>query len=102
MSADLNSSIADLLLEAGISTVNMEVAQIDDGGNNKAFAVHTKSKKYLAKIYYSHPSDTRNRLNAEYSFLKYAKKLALSVCQNQFSPYLKEIWGYMNLFRGGN
>ena len=47
VSADLNSSIADLLLEAGISTVNMEVIQIDDGGNNKAFAVHTKSKKYL-------------------------------------------------------
>lgn len=76
-SADFNSSIAYLLLEAGISTVNMQVVQIDDGGNNKAFAVDTKSKKYLAKIYYSHPSDTRNRLNAEYSFLKYARKIGI-------------------------
>ena len=74
---DLNSSIAQLLMDAGISIANLDIAQIEGGGNNKAFAVHTKSKKYLAKIYYSHPSDTRNRLNAEYSFLKYARKIGI-------------------------
>ena len=77
MSTQLNSSIADLLLGAGISTVEMEVAPVDGGGNNKVFAVHTESGKYLAKIYYSNPSDTRNRLNAEYSFLEYARKIGM-------------------------
>jgi hypothetical protein len=77
VSTQLNSSIADLLLGAGISTVEMEVAPVDGGGNNKVFAVHTKSGKYLAKIYYSNPSDTRNRLDAEYSFLEYATKIGM-------------------------
>ena len=74
VSPHLRSSITDLLLDAGISTEEMEVAPLDGGANNKVFSVHNKKSKYLAKIYYSNPSDTRNRLNAEYSFLKYAKK----------------------------
>ncbi len=77
VSTQLSSSITDLLLDAGISTGGMEVAPVDGGGNNKVFAVHTKSGKYLAKVYYSNPSDTRNRLNAEYSFLVYAQKIGL-------------------------
>lgn len=77
MSTQLDSFLADLLSGAGISTVEMEVAPVDGGGNNKVFAVHTKSGKYLAKIYYSNPSDTRNRLNAEYSFLEYARKIGI-------------------------
>ncbi len=77
VSLQLSSSITDLLLDAGISTVGMEIAPVDGGGNNKVFAVRTKSGKYLAKVYYSNPSDTRNRLNAEYSFLEYARKIGL-------------------------
>ncbi len=77
VSTQLISSITDLLLDAGISTGGMEAAPVDGGGNNKVFAVHTKNGKYLVKIYYSDPSDTRNRLNAEYSFLEYARKIGL-------------------------
>ena len=77
LNAQLSSSIEDLLLDAGISTVGMEVALADGGGNNKVFAVHTKSGKYLAKVYYSNPSDKRNRLNVEYSFLEYAQKIGV-------------------------
>jgi thiamine kinase-like enzyme len=95
INTDLNSSIADLLMDAGISTVKMDVAEIEGGGNNKAFAVYTKSKKYLAKIYYSHPSDTRNRLNAEYSFLEYARKIGIEcVPKSIFSIPQKNIGLY--------
>ena len=75
MSTQLRLSISDLLLQAGIGTVEMDIAPVDGGGNNKVFVVHTKSGKYLVKVYYSNPSDTRNRLKAEYSFLEYAKKI---------------------------
>ena len=57
-----------LAFGCGISTVEMDVAPVDGGGNNKVFSVHTKSGKYLAKVYYSNPSDTRNRLNANTPF----------------------------------
>lgn len=77
MTTQLILSISDLLLDAGISTVEMDVVPVDGGGNNKVFAVHTQSGKYLVKIYYSNPSDTRNRLKAEYSFLKYARKIGI-------------------------
>ena len=77
MSIQLSLSISDLLLEAGIDIFNMEIASVDGGGNNKVFAVRTKSGKYLAKVYYSNTSDTRNRLKAEYSFLEYARKIGI-------------------------
>lgn len=77
MNAQLTSSIKDLLFDAGIRSGGIEVTPVDGGGNNKVFVVHTKSGEYLAKVYYSSPSDTRNRLHAEYSFLAYARKIGL-------------------------
>ncbi len=77
MSTLLSLSISDFLLDAGVNTVEMDVAPVNGGGNNKVFAVHTKSGKYLAKVYYSNPSDKRNRLKAEYSFLEYARKIGI-------------------------
>ena len=88
VNAQLSSSITDLLFDAGISSGGAEVSPLGGGGNNKVFAVHTKSGKYLAKVYYSSPSDTRNRLNAEYSFLAYAIKIGLECVPKPifFSP----------------
>lgn len=77
-SAQLKSSVADLLSDAGINPGGFEVATVDGGGNNKVFSVHAKDATYLAKIYYSNPADTRNRLSAEYSFLSYARRIGLS------------------------
>ena len=42
VSPHLRSSITDLLLDAGISTEEMEVAPLDGGANNKVFSVHNK------------------------------------------------------------
>lgn len=97
---DLNSSIANLLMDAGISTVKMKITQIDGGGNNKAFAVQTKSKKYLAKIYYSHPLDSRNRLNAEFSFLEYAEKIGIECVPKPIFSVPKKNMGLYEFVKG--
>jgi len=73
----LKSSITDLLVDAGIDPDGMVIHPLGGGGNNKAVAVQTNDGKYFAKVYYSHPSDTRNRLAAEYSFLLYAFNIGL-------------------------
>ena len=100
VSTQLSSSIADLLLDAGISTVGMEVAPVDGGGNNKVVAVHTKSGKYLAKVYYSNPSDKRNRLNAEYSFLEYARKIGLECVPKPIFSSPKKNMGLYEFVQG--
>jgi hypothetical protein len=74
---NLKSSIADMFVAAGIDSGGMEINPIYGGGNNKVVSVQTKAGKYLVKTYYSHPSDTRNRLAAEYSFLSYAINIGL-------------------------
>lgn len=84
ISEDLKSSITSMLVDAGISTAKMVVSAIEGGGNNKTFAVCTQNKKYLVKVYYSHPSDLRNRLNAEYSFLEYARKVGIECLPKPF------------------
>jgi hypothetical protein len=100
VSTQLSSSIADLLSDAGISTVGMEVAPVDGGGNNKVVAVHTKSGKYLAKVYYSNPSDKRNRLNAEYSFLEYARKIGLECVPKPIFSSPKKNMGLYEFVQG--
>ena len=74
----LKSSVAELFVDAGIDAGEMEVYPVSGGGNNKVVSVQTKTNRYIAKFYYSHPSDTRNRLAAEYSFLAYAFARGLS------------------------
>lgn len=74
---NLKSSIADMLFDAGIDSAGMEIHPIYGGGNNKVVSVQTKNGRYLAKTYFSHPSDTRNRLVAEYYFLSYALNIGI-------------------------
>ena len=74
---NLNSFITDMLVGAGIDAGGIEINPIYGGGNNRVVSVQTNAGKYLAKTYYSHPSDTRNRLAAEYAFLSYACKIRL-------------------------
>lgn len=73
-SAQLKSSVANLLCEAGIGPGEWDISPVDGGGNNKVFSVRTQNSTYLAKVYYSNPDDTRNRLGSEYAFLSYARK----------------------------
>jgi hypothetical protein len=38
-------------------------------GNNRVFAVAVGERRYAAKVYFRHPADKRDRLQAEYAFL---------------------------------
>lgn len=75
--SQLNSSVVHLLADAGVSAGSVEVQPVDGGGNNRAFSVYTPEARYLAKFYFSNPSDRRDRLGAEFSFLSYAKKIGM-------------------------
>lgn len=71
-SFQLESSIKKLLSEAGIDSGTLEFDAIPGGGNNRVFSVFGTDGRYLAKAYYKDASDSRDRLNAEFSFLSYA------------------------------
>ena len=73
----VNASIAELLVDAGLDTRDLAVETAGSGGNNRVFVVLAGDVKYLAKIFYSHPADKRNRLGAEYAFLSYARDIGL-------------------------
>ena len=68
----LKSSVVGILADAGIDSDGVGIVPIYEGGNNKVVVVQTSEGRYLAKTYFSHPSDARDRLATEYSFLSYA------------------------------
>ena len=68
----VKASVAKLLLEAGLKTGGLEIELADGGGNNRVFVVHAEYARYLAKVYFSHPADKRDRLGTEFAFLSYA------------------------------
>ena len=70
-------SIARLLSHAGLDAEDLAIEAAVAGGNNRVFAVYARGAKYLAKAYFSHPADKRNRLGTEYAFLSYAWNIGL-------------------------
>jgi hypothetical protein len=67
MNGTLKKRIAELLEQKKIS-----LTQLVGGANNKVFRVNAGGKKYLLKLYFSHPEDKRNRLDSEFSFCEFA------------------------------
>jgi len=47
------------------------------GGNNRIYIVSVDGRKVVAKQYFRHPSDPRDRLHAERSFLEYAGRAGI-------------------------
>lgn len=56
-------------------TAVLAVTPVRVGGNNRTYRVETGSGRYLAKEYFSHPGDTRDRLGAEFGFSQFAHEL---------------------------
>lgn len=75
--AAVRASVARLLDEAGLQSADLAIEAAGGGGNNRVFAVYARDAKYLAKVYFSHPKDTRDRLGTEYAFLSYAWGIGL-------------------------
>ncbi|MDH5677015.1 MAG: aminoglycoside phosphotransferase family protein [Nitrospinota bacterium] len=64
--------IEELLDRAGLSSELFTVTDSAGGGNNRILFLEAQGKRYVAKWYFTHHSDTRDRLRAEYAFLEYA------------------------------
>jgi hypothetical protein len=75
----MNEQIFSTLLQAaGEEPEDFSVVTCKGGGNNRVFIIHANGKRLIAKWYFTHPSDIRDRLRAEYVFLEYAHDLGLS------------------------
>lgn len=66
-------TIEDLLNRAGIRG-GFEIRLIPGGRNNRVYELTTHEGSWLLKEYFRHPSDPRDRLGQECSFIDYAWK----------------------------
>ena len=73
----LTARVVELLASGKGSTGDLTVKPCAVGGNNRVFIVTTGGTTLIAKWYFSHPSDTRDRLKAEFSFLSYAAQIGI-------------------------
>jgi hypothetical protein len=69
-SVTLGVATALRLPEARRSALRVETA--GSGGNSRIYLVSLDGRKLVAKHYFRHPSDGRNRLRSERAFLEYA------------------------------
>ncbi|MFA5166915.1 MAG: aminoglycoside phosphotransferase family protein [Candidatus Omnitrophota bacterium] len=67
---ELKTQITALL--KGMSVVKIE--RLPASGNNRLYLVDSGSERFVAKHYFTHPEDKRDRLHAEFSFLSFANK----------------------------
>jgi hypothetical protein len=80
VSADVLREEIAALLDLPSSCANqLKVEPCHTGGNNRVFVVTLPDRKIVAKRYFSHPSDARDRLRSEYGFLSYAKRVGVEV-----------------------
>jgi hypothetical protein len=75
--AGLISGIGELLAAAEIRADGLRVESCSPGGNNRVLRVDAGGRTLVAKCYYRHASDDRDRLSAEYSFLEYAREAGI-------------------------
>lgn len=55
-----------------------DVVPFAASGNNRVFSVTAGGSRYAAKVYFRHPSDHRDRLHAEFSFLSCANRAGIT------------------------
>ena len=60
-----------LLARAGFPG-KFDLALLPGGANNRVARLQWNDRHFLLKVYFQHPHDRRNRLNAEFAFLCYA------------------------------
>ena len=77
---DLVRAVVCLLERGGFVTHDLSIEPIKGGGNNRLYRVGSAGKSLLVKQYFRHPGDDRDRLKAEFDFLRYAAQAAPSLC----------------------
>jgi hypothetical protein len=65
-----NETIARLLAEAGLRG-EFACVPLPGGGNNRVFRIECDGQSILLKAYFQHPTDPRDRLQAEFSFCRF-------------------------------
>ncbi len=73
----LNAALAELLDLPSGERDRLDVVPFAASGNNRVFAVTAGGRRYAAKVYFRHPADTRDRLQAEYAFLTCAVRAGI-------------------------
>lgn len=69
---DVLDPVASLLAAVGVSAPVTGIGARPPGGNNRIYRVETAGGPYLAKRYFRHEGDRRDRLATEFAFLEYA------------------------------
>jgi hypothetical protein len=68
---EIREQAASLLATAGV-VGPFDLYALRGGANNRVFRVETRQSRFLLKAYFTHPDDRRDRLGAEFSFLRFA------------------------------
>lgn len=73
MGGDLGGDSMNLLEKGGIKEKPTSITPLSGGANNRVYRLEFQERDPLIqKHYFTHPGDTRPRLQAEYAFLSYA------------------------------
>jgi len=60
------------MLSCPVCKDKIKISPLREGGNNRLYRVETPDGNYVLKCYFQHPGDTRNRLDAEFTFATFA------------------------------
>ena len=74
----LKEAIAALWLRAFGRADGLEMTPCAASGNNRVFVLRCDGRSAVAKCYFSGPSETRDRLDAEWRFLTYAAEAGIA------------------------
>src|SRR5688572_20607686 len=70
-------AVADALCLPDSRRDRLGVIRGGSGGNSRVYIVTLDKQMFVAKQYFRHPSDRRDRLQAEWGFLEYAARAAI-------------------------
>jgi hypothetical protein len=75
--SSLSQQVARLLESDAPAAAEPHLVPCNAGGNNRVFIVTAGERRFIAKWYFSHASDRRDRLHAEFTFLRYAERAGI-------------------------
>jgi Phosphotransferase enzyme family len=75
--AAVTADITRLLAREGMVLDPLDLDPCGGSGNNRVFVVRSGTEAFVAKSYFVHPDDKRDRLRAETSFVRYATQIGL-------------------------
>jgi hypothetical protein len=89
LSVEISAPVEALLASIALSATICSIETCTIGGNNRTYKIKTADNVFIAKKYFRHQGDTRDRLATEYSFLSYAEKAASGLTPQPLACDLK-------------